>query len=1005
MEKMILSLKNIYKLLMTNDFPIYSESVISEKNRKGQTLVRFWQSQLIEEFRCLPCGKMIWRNDGKRNRYMSNLCNRSTELKIYSRYAKELASQVSDSSLLNQIDRFVKFLSEREYKHDILIRRIQEIVRLWDAEDTHVSGEMVYQINSCLADSGWLLRYGVQGNLFQAGYLLTLLTVYAAAGEAMDDPVLAVLHEECYSIQSMWEAHMGRREQEKNSTLVMTVHAGMLQDNPLPQNRFFGREEELYDLQELAVTGHKCLISGIGGIGKTELLRQLVRRVTEEHLVDKLAIVPYESGIVESFARAFPGFERSTPEESFGRCIRLLNREAENGSRVLLLIDNMNNSPEQDENLKQLSELNCGVLITTRRAGMETFETYRLPNPSVTTGTLIFRDNYGHPLTQRDRERLSKLLEDEALCHPLTLRLMAKAAYNKNWSLIQLEDYLKKKEVSLTWTEGEREVRLDEMYAQLYSLLRIPEACQDIAELFTLLPVGSYSREFLGEYFPDIAGKDEETSARLSALTEGGWLDGDGSGYFMHPLIAQCLRRKVINEARVEPAFHKIKSELLKLEAADLELSNEDEFLQICSIYRYMVSFVSGSVSPEMVQAFACSVSYGEYSDQFRQEMTQRLELLEKRCSNTMAICCHRALCRWNAGDTKEAMAEYHRQKETLTVSKTLFYDFCLALGYQLKFNKETEMAEKLFLEILDGEAIPVQKATACFYLYEVNLVKGDAAAANRWGRQGAEYAKSHPECGEALIFTNIFALGASSLTLRDSETVGAAVAELKGLLSEQSPAWRRSQYEALAGAYEREYGSPEKAIVHIEWQRDYVLEYRGKGFGYYNTLGQLASTLGRLKRYDEAIANYSEAIQFARENNFVSMLQQFSNNLANVYLSMEKPDEALKHLQVAETEGRKLGGIALAEALRNTARAYGQLGESGPELEYLKEAVPLLKQVYGEKNPRYRESAERLSQLELCISAESCTCENTGMTSADETCTSGEKTLTSGDERRRDGI
>ena len=29
MEKMMLSLKNIYKLLMNNDFPIYSDSVIS----------------------------------------------------------------------------------------------------------------------------------------------------------------------------------------------------------------------------------------------------------------------------------------------------------------------------------------------------------------------------------------------------------------------------------------------------------------------------------------------------------------------------------------------------------------------------------------------------------------------------------------------------------------------------------------------------------------------------------------------------------------------------------------------------------------------------------------------------------------------------------------------------------------------------------------------------------------------------------------------------------------
>ncbi len=90
---MILSMKNIYKLLMSNDFPIYSDSVIPEKMRKGQTLLRFWQSMAVEDFRTEPCGKGIWRNDGKRNRYLSNLCNRSGELKLYSDYSKEIAAQ------------------------------------------------------------------------------------------------------------------------------------------------------------------------------------------------------------------------------------------------------------------------------------------------------------------------------------------------------------------------------------------------------------------------------------------------------------------------------------------------------------------------------------------------------------------------------------------------------------------------------------------------------------------------------------------------------------------------------------------------------------------------------------------------------------------------------------------------------------------------------------------------------------------------------------------------
>ncbi len=36
MEKIMLSLKNVYMLLMTDDFPIYSESVVSKADRKGK---------------------------------------------------------------------------------------------------------------------------------------------------------------------------------------------------------------------------------------------------------------------------------------------------------------------------------------------------------------------------------------------------------------------------------------------------------------------------------------------------------------------------------------------------------------------------------------------------------------------------------------------------------------------------------------------------------------------------------------------------------------------------------------------------------------------------------------------------------------------------------------------------------------------------------------------------------------------------------------------------------
>ena len=268
MEKMILSLKSVYKILMTNDYPIYSESVIGKKNRKGQTLLRFWQSILADEFRCLPYGKMIWRNDGKRNRYISNLCNRNEELKFYHEYAKEIASQISTTSLLNQIRRFSEFLLDREYKSDILLRRIREVLRLWEEEDSCTTEEIRMQIRAALSSPEWVEKQGVQGSLFQAGYLLTVMTLYAAAGEAMGDPVMSVMHSDAYTMETLWETQLRQQERSRSAVTFLTAHVGLLQDNPLPQNHFFGREEALFDLLEMSSQGKKCLISGIGGIGK-----------------------------------------------------------------------------------------------------------------------------------------------------------------------------------------------------------------------------------------------------------------------------------------------------------------------------------------------------------------------------------------------------------------------------------------------------------------------------------------------------------------------------------------------------------------------------------------------------------------------------------------------------------------------------------------------------------------------------------------------------------------
>ena len=144
------------------------------------------------------------------------------------------------------------------------MRRILEFVRLVEAEDPRFLKNMAKQIRECTLSEAWESK-GEAGKLFQASYLMTILMLYAAAGGAMDATALAVLRKKEYDREALWQAYNQPSSYEDCPTVFLTVHSGLIQDNLLPAHRFFGREEELFNLKETAALGGKCMIAGVGG--------------------------------------------------------------------------------------------------------------------------------------------------------------------------------------------------------------------------------------------------------------------------------------------------------------------------------------------------------------------------------------------------------------------------------------------------------------------------------------------------------------------------------------------------------------------------------------------------------------------------------------------------------------------------------------------------------------------------------------------------------------------
>ncbi len=847
------------------------------------------------------------------------------------------------------------------------MRRIRESLRLWEGEDPQIPERILMHIQTSVSNVAELEQKGIQGELFQAGYLLTILYLYAMAGNAMEEPMLSVLAEERYSLLSLWHSSQQAEQNRQPAVQVLTSHCGMIQDNPLPRRRFFGREEELYDLLEMVIQGRKCLLSGIGGIGKTELLRQLLQLCQGERVADKIAVIPYEAGLAADFARAFPDIQATKPEECFHRVCAQIRRETEAGAKLLILVDDLKKGVDEDPELAQLQDLPCGILIASRRTALEGFETYPLQAPSVTTGTLIFRDNYGRPLSGEDRKLLQQLLQDGDMCHPLTLNLMARAARNRNWSVAQLQSHLQREGKDMTWVEEDRVVKTSRIYNQLYSLMLVPEGAKMIAELFTLLPSDSYDTAFLTEVFPDILG--EEPEQKLTQLTDGGWLERSGSGYSMHPLIAESLRRKVITEDRLQTVLRCLHRQMPEIRLFMDELPEaEESHWQTGRILLYITGLMSGGISRGLMLDILRGASTQRLTQAAREVLAQNMTQWYKRCRNkddlvNLLYCA--VMCSWNQGDEALCRAVFEKQKAQLTVPENLYFDFCIYAGMDMIYKQRSQLAEELLKQVLDAQASPTQKAMAYYNLAGCSHILGSSEEAMRWSEQGVRYVQEHPECSKVSRFNNLHMLCNMYLKYRKQEPAQQLIRQMGELIEGNARPDLNAQYLNALGLYEVGFGDPDKALAYMQREQKFYEEYFGKDRDYYLQMNMIAHALALQQRYEESVDTYLTVIDYARKTEDKRLLQTTSNNISVSYMKNGEPEKALAHLQTAVSEGYAIGGLMLGEALRNSAICYGMLKDTEKELAFYRQAVPLLLEAYGADHPRAAAARQRLEELE----------------------------------------
>lgn len=294
---------------------------------------------------------------------------------------------------------------------------------------------------------------------------------------------------------------------------------------------FVGRDAELQNIAGLLKGSHILFLSGIGGIGKTELAKRYAFEHREQYR--NVLFLPFQQSIMETicgqelFLGTFEQAEEEESDEYFNRKIGMLKQLAAEDD--LIILDNFDVS--SDENLDILLECPCQFLITTRETG---FRDYNFNQMDITYMDemddllAIFRNYNPREYTEEELQSIREMIEwiDR---HTMTVDLIAKYLRDTKEDPAILLKRIKEKEGITNTDNTEVRLRKDRRMRQesvnghlnaLFDLSGFAESEREILRSLSLLGYVRINRKRFLE-FCNLPGGNE----KLDFLIQRGWIE------------------------------------------------------------------------------------------------------------------------------------------------------------------------------------------------------------------------------------------------------------------------------------------------------------------------------------------------------------------------------------------------------------------------------------------------------------------------------------------------
>lgn len=531
--KEVLTPKNVYRFLTDNLPGLYPHGMIPAAERKGLTLVKFW-AQVLDGI-IPPEWHASLFGGTQRSRRLSDMMNRTGVQPLPPKLQQEMNALLSGETLIRLSQQVQDFLRSAHYDADALTRALPDFVCMMMENEECMKPEHEQVFENLQKSRETLPRTFVD--------MLTLswLVLLAFYGPEMGSrELLDFCQAQEHSAQALYllSSHVtfGRRV-----PLSMTGRNCELCRQGLSKDEYvMDAASCLPQLTDAIRQGGKIAVTGMGGIGKTEMTRQALAVLAKEELFSRMAWVQYENSLASSLRMAFDGLDGVAEENVLSTVREKL--EAPYQGRTLLLIDSVDMPPEADEGLREIEHWGCDVLVTTRFPLGEGFRNIAVPLLSEESSRALFvqHDPYLQGMGSAETEALHQVLSRVA-GHPLAIILLAHLAKMKRWTMAQLLEELDRISPEGLRLAGGKFSAIAQRIAQMVSTDALTDRERQVLAVFATFPAWTIPVRDALTLLRDFGTEDELFSA-LETAADYGLLTSNWRGYAMHPVLAESFR-------------------------------------------------------------------------------------------------------------------------------------------------------------------------------------------------------------------------------------------------------------------------------------------------------------------------------------------------------------------------------------------------------------------------------------------------------------------------------